>query len=154
MIFLVLACGGQPDDSGLPPVCEDAAPLLEVAQRGDYGEMTDGADVMYGHPPQGGAPFSPFRFRITGLVQPETGYVVTVEAYEDEELLGESTYHHRFLCADVGEHDGTLVASEVHLRYTGWSLDELEDRSARFDVVVEGVDDALTDSFAGTLRRE
>jgi len=135
---LALACAPDPE----PPPCEDlAAPELQLTPAGvEFGAFVDGGPLLYGTPPQGGAPYSPFNARAAGLVDLDEGAHVEMWAVDaqDGAELGSAGYDLRFVCANVGEAAGWWVGSELHLRFDGWELDELEGRVA--EVVVEVAD--------------
>ena len=74
--------------AGCAPVtqapCEAVAdPGLELAPAGvPFEDASSGDPVLFGSPPQGGAPYTPLHARATGLVSPDRG--VTVTLYIDE----------------------------------------------------------------------
>lgn len=98
---------------------------------GDFGDLVSGGTLWFGNPPQGGAPYSPFRLRILGDVAFGDGVFVEMTAADPNGV--ELAYTSLFLglaCANVGESEGMWVGSEAHMRYDGFSLDALDDRVA------------------------
>lgn len=148
-LLLLVACVDAPTE--LPP-CETVGdPDLEVAPSDlDFGAFTDGDPLYYGTPPQGGAPYSPFHARATGLAGLDDGAVVDLSAVDrdDGAALGAITYDVRFVCANVGASAGTWVGSDLHLRFEGWALEDLAGRRAELTVEVS---DLAGTSVAATL---
>ena len=132
---------GDPNDE--PECGPGGVPSLEVAQGAlEFGAVIDGVDIVYGRPPQGGAPYAPFRLRMAGMAYEDDAIEVVMLATEvgTDVELGTGSFDQRFICSNVGESEGYLVGSELHMRFPGWSLDDLRDRSAN---VVVTVTDAL-----------
>jgi hypothetical protein len=141
VLGLTVACEGEPGPT--PLACASGAPILELATRDvGFGELEEGAAIECGIPPQGGAPYSAFTIRAAGIDQTETGMSVELTAYDADtgEELGTADYQQRMICANAGKSAGYWVSSEVHLRYNGWTLEELEGRSAEFVTRVIGLD--------------
>jgi len=137
LVWLVVGCGDAPavdtgpDSQGTCPILAD--PTCDVRQ---VDTVEDGAAVMFGTPPQGGAPYAPFTLRFRGLDQAVDGLDIRMLATDEQtgEILGDSSYHQWLACANVGEHAGWLVGPEFHLRFAGWELDELDGRETLFEV--------------------
>lgn len=131
-------------------------PWLEFAQEvGAYGELTDGDDVHYGHPPQGGAPYAPFRLRVRGLFTGEPASLVTVSGADpgSGEEMGAVEVRQMFICSNTGDNLNYHVSAEVHMRFFGLSLDELEDRPIDLTLRVEDMDGAAVEAeVSGVLR--
>ena len=141
LLGLGTACEVEPEPT--PLACAAGEPTLELATRDvSFGDLESGADIECGIPPQGGAPYSAFLIRAAGIDQAETGMVVELVAYDAEtgEELGSADYQQRMVCANAGKSAGYWVSSEVHLRYNGWLLEELEGRTAEFVTRVTGLD--------------
>jgi len=98
-------------------------------------------EVLYGTPPQGGAPYAPFTLRFSGLDQPDEGLLISMTAVDTitGEVLADNEYGQWLACANVGDHAGWLVGPEFHLRFFGYELEELEGRTAEFIVVATDV---------------
>jgi hypothetical protein len=137
---------GPTTDDGLPPgPCESDRTRVEVAPpNGDFGDLDQGGALWCGNPPQGGAPYSPFRVRIEGPEAYEDGVTVVMDAVDadDGTALGHTEVALGLACANVGESAGKWVGSEAHLRYDGWNLDELDGRSATLTFRAEAMGDA------------
>ena len=161
MLLTLAACGdgGTSQDTGAPAgLCEATNdPLLELAQYGPYGELDDGADCLFGHPPQGGAPYAPFSLRISGMDQDDLGMDVQMTATDADsgEILGTGDYLQRFICSNVGDNDGKFVGADLHMRFYGWELSELEGRTADVLISVSNDNgDRVEAGFQGLLIRE
>lgn len=132
------ACGGS--DPG--PPCQEASDRAVdlVPADVEWGAFNDGDDLPYGNPPQGGAPYSPFRVRVGGLARLSESAHVTLSATDqaDGTPLGDIAYDMRFTCANVGDSAGMWMAPDVHLRFEGKTLDDLAGRQA--EVTVEVID--------------
>ncbi|MCB9664318.1 MAG: hypothetical protein H6732_09405 [Alphaproteobacteria bacterium] len=115
-----------------------AQPALEFdIELGDHG-MVDGAEVPYGTPPQGGAPYTPFQLRVKAALEVTQRVDVTVRVTEEGTgtLLGEVVQPQAFFCANTGVHQGWRYGGEVHARYSGWRLPDLEGRAVEVTVEV------------------
>ncbi len=160
ILLTLAACGdGEGEDTAIDPSTCKASnnPTLELAQYGPYGELSDGADFVYGHPPQGGAPYAPFSLRISGIEQGDMGMAIEMLATDSSsgEELGTGEYMQRFICSNVGDNSGKFVGADLHMRFYGWELDDLEGRTS--DVTISASNDAgdrLETSFQGILIRE
>ena len=125
------ACAEEP---GLELACDAPRVEVEVAPPyGDFGDLRDGDDLFCGSPPQGGAPYTPLRFRAVGPEVLGDGVDVRVTAVDadTDEVLGDTQLSFGVVCANAGDSAGYWTGSEVHLRYDGWELPELEGRRAR-----------------------
>jgi hypothetical protein len=125
------ACAEEPT---LELAC--AAPEVEIEiapPSGDFGDLHDGDDLFCGSPPQGGAPYTPLRFRAVGPEVLGDGVDVRVTAVDvdTEEVLGDTQLTFGVVCANAGDSAGYWTGSEVHLRYDGWELPDLQGRRAR-----------------------
>jgi hypothetical protein len=152
MILALLACA--PDPIEQTPCEQEGHPGLQLAPSDlDFGDFEDGDPLMYGTPPQGGAPYSPFHARASGLDGLDETTVVNIRAVDldDGEELGDISYDVRFVCANVGDAAGSWVGSDLHLRFEGWSLEDLKGRSTEVTMTVTapGGDeaDAALDGF-------
>jgi hypothetical protein len=134
----LVGCTGEPPTTGFPPgPCESAVARVEVAPPdGDFGDLADGDALWCGNPPQGGAPYTPFRLRIGGPEGWEDGVEIEMSAVDlaSGEDLAWTSLTLGLACANVGESAGMWVGSEAHMRYNGWNLDELEGREAEVTV--------------------
>lgn len=139
--WLGVAACGQP--AVAPPCQEPSDPTVDLVPADvAWGEFTDGDDVLYGNPPQGGAPYAPFRVRIGGVPGLDEAAAVSVRAIDvaDGASLGEVDYDLRFTCANVGDSAGIWMAPDVHARFFGWSLDDLAGRDATIEVEIANRD--------------
>ena len=139
------------EDTGSLPLTECAVPdavSLDLAQRDGFGILVDGAAISYGTPPQGGAPYAPFRLRTAGFEDTRDGLTVDMVATDGDTgaLLGEATYVHFVTCANVGDNAGHYVGGELHMRFPGFTLEELEGRPVEVTITVEDVFGANVDS--------
>ena len=159
LLGLVGCAEGAPDEKTrrpqeqLEPCSARDAPKLDLAQDGEYG-LRDGASVRYGHPPQGGPPFAPFRLRLDGIYGGDHGVEVVIEAFDaaDGSPIGDASLTHRFLCANAGPDADHLVAGEIHLRFWDETLESLEGREARIVARVEAVDGTFGEAaYTGPL---
>lgn len=136
-LLLLGACA----DGGDPAPCDalgDAG--LEVAPADvEFGAFTPGDPLLYGNPPQGGAPFSPFHARVTGVPDLDEGATLNLHAVDptDDALLGDTTYELRLVCANVGDSAGQWLGTDLHQRFDGWSLDDLAGRTMHLTLTVE-----------------
>lgn len=134
------ACAGtgEPPDPPLPshPCDTDQAELGVAPPDGDFGGLSDGGALWCGNPPQGGAPYSPFRIRVAGPEALADGVYVEMIAVDADEgvELAYTDLTMGLTCANVGDSAGFWVGSEAHMRYYGWGLEELDGRTA--DVTV------------------
>lgn len=151
------ACGApEPHDTGAEPSepgC-DAPPLrMQIAHLDSgFGEPADGGAIGYGWPPQGGAPYAPFDVRFSGLGTHEALVEMRAVGVDDGVELGSAEYLQRFICANTGESEGWYVTSELHMRFFGFTLEELDGRVADMSVRVAGVDGEVAEvGFRGTL---
>jgi hypothetical protein len=141
--LLLAACVEEPPPPPLHP-CEQGEAVVEATPaRGAWGDLHDGGTLWCGNPPQGGAPYSPFRVRMTG---PEAvGEGIELELVAVEEGTGvELAYTALTMgltCANVGENVGYWVGSEAHMRYTGFGLEELEGRQAELQIRATAISD-------------
>lgn len=138
--LVVAACdgGSGTDDTGFSPFpCATPEVGLEVAPPdGGYGDLSLGGDLWVGLPPQGGAPYTPLRLRVSGPGAFYDGVNVDIDVTEEGTLLAETSLPMRLVCANVGENAGHWVGAEVHLRWFGLALDELAARNVRVTVSV------------------
>lgn len=147
LLGLAGACtdGGPPGDGPDPtdPCAHTGAAALELGQRlSTEGVATDGGDVGYGQPPQGGAPFTPYEIRLKAdLGEAELPLRMNAwgEAHErgTGELLGDVEQPSAFFCSNTGVHEGWLYGGEVHVRFWGWALEDLEGKDVDITVGVD-----------------
>ena len=155
----LLACEEPPpDDPPDPGECAlDAGeePVVELSHYfSPYGDI--GETIYCGIPPQGGAPYSPFGVRLRGLDLDADDGTVTVAMRATDvdtgELVGTADYTERFLCSNVGDNEGYWVGAELHLRYFGYELTDLDTRVIRLEVEATSVGgDVLTTAVIGAL---
>jgi len=151
---LLVGCDEEPPD--FRTACEQGEKLSEFALGdGHYGATLEGADIDCGIPPQGGAPYTPYQLRIGGLDQDSEGLTVRMESVDIHtgEALGEIEYVQRFICSNVGESEGYLVTSELHMRYPGYTLEELDGRETEVTLEATNADgDSVVTGIIGFLR--
>lgn len=143
-----------PTDTDGTGLCPAEDPAWAELSQGDGWGLDDGALVSFGIPPQGGAPFAPFLVRLHGAPPSPDGYLVEMEAFDHtlEQSVGEGSYNQRFVCANVGENEGTRIASEFHMRFFGWESADLADHPVTITIDVTPVEGStVTASFDGTL---
>lgn len=148
-LVLVAGCAGTSPQTPCEVVGD---PLVEVVPvETAFGSFTAGDDLWYGTPPQGGAPYTPLRARVSGLDDVASGVTLSLHGVDDDtgDVLGDVAYDTRLVCANVGDSAGTWLASDVHFRYFGWELVDLIGRMATITLTVtstsgESVDADLT----------
>lgn len=136
ILALLLACG-----EAAYPCAGTGDPGLDVVPAGlAFDGFVDGEPLPYGNPPQGGAPYAPLRVRVAGLADLDLGVHLDVIATDADEgtALGGASLDTRLVCANVGDSAGMWTGADVHLRFPGWSLDDLEGRTA--EVVLTAAD--------------
>jgi hypothetical protein len=155
---VLLGCGADKGpksvDSATAEGCAGEAEL-SLAQLEGYG-LTEGDPILFGNPPQGGAPYAPYRLRLLGLPGATDGVGVRLVATEPSTgtELGSAELMHRFLCSNAGPDAGYFVAPEVHLRFWSFGLDELDGREATLEATVVGADGAeVSARYTGPLQR-
>ena len=148
LLAALVGCAAAPegDDAPEPPVhpCDSDVGRLDVAPpNGEFGELVDGGALWFGNPPQGGAPYSPFRLRILGDLAFGDGVSVEMMASDpsDGSELAYTTLAMGVACANVGESAGMWVGSEAHMRYDGFSLNALDGRAAEIKLRATAVSD-------------
>ncbi|MEM6926686.1 MAG: hypothetical protein AAF602_07155 [Myxococcota bacterium] len=139
MYGLIALIGCDPGDPISAHPCATDEMGVEVAPPdGDYGDLEAGGAFWVGIPPQGGAPYTPFRVRISGPDAMFDGVDVEVRVTEGDALVAENVVPKGLTCANVGENAGRWVGSEVHLRYYGLELAELDGRDVEVEVTIVG----------------
>lgn len=124
------------------PCAHDGDRLDIAPPDAEYGDLVDGATVWCGNPPQGGAPYTPFRVRAWGPEALADGIALELSAASPDGVeLAYTELTMGLTCANVGDSEGFWVGAEAHMRYNGWTLDELDGLDAT--VVVRA--HALTD---------
>ena len=116
---------------------------LDVVPAGmGFDEWSSGEALVAAIPPQGGAPYTPLRARVSGLVDPGIGVTVRVSGIDpdDGSEFGQIDYDTRLVCANVGDSAGSWLAADVHFRYFEWELSELDGRQAEITFEVEDGD--------------
>jgi hypothetical protein len=119
------------------------------------GQMVDGDAISVGIPPQGGAPYAPFQVRTQmWLSDPSARVPATATATEIStgEVIGSVEQTQAFFCSNTGVHDGWLYGGEIHVRFWGITLDNLEGREVEvvIEITPEG-EDPITAQASGTL---
>lgn len=153
-VALLVGLSGCTDTPEAP--CEsDADPSVQVVPAGSgFDEWVAGDGLVAATPPQGGAPYTPLRARVTGLVDPQLGVTLSLTGVDpsDESIYGEISYDTRLICANVGESAGQWLAADVHYRYFDWELGELDGREALISFSVEDLHgNVVESSIGGTL---
>ncbi len=152
-----LVCGVFAGCTSSPEApCEsDEDPSVQVVPAGlGFDEWLDGDPLVAATPPQGGAPYTPLRARVTGLVDPQIGVTLSLSGVDpsDGSEYGEISYDTRLICANVGESAGLWLAADVHYRYFEWELGELDGREAEISFSVEDLHgNVVESSIGGTL---
>ncbi len=125
----------------LHPCHADRSEVDATFARGTFGEL-EGGELWCGHPPQGGAPYSPLQIRLRGPEAWSEGMLLEMIAAdpEDGSELAYTDLTAGLICANVGDNEGFWVSSEAHMRYDGWSLEELAGRSAELTVRASSMD--------------
>ncbi|MEZ4235332.1 MAG: hypothetical protein R3F59_04065 [Myxococcota bacterium] len=151
---LMAACAPPPETTTTDPFehpCATDAGRLDLAPPGgDFGDITPDGPLWCGNPPQGGAPYTPFRVRVRGPEAFKEGVALEMVA-SDVQTGEELAYTELTLgltCANVGESAGFWVGSEAHMRYDGWGLDELDGRTAAITVTGTAISDASVEVVA------
>ena len=133
---LCLAC----TDPQVAPCEAIDDPFIDVVPAGmDFDAWESGDELVSAIPPQGGAPYTPLRARVGGLVDPELGVTLRVTGRDPstDEEYGTLDNPSRLVCANVGDSAGTWLAADVHFRYFNWELSELDGREAEITFEVE-----------------
>lgn len=134
------AWGGCVEEPDFVPACVADRTTVEVAPPdGDFGTLHPGDPLFCGTPPQGGAPYTPWRFRFTGPASAADGVLahVTATDRDTDELLGDTAVALGVVCANAGTSAGWFTAAEVHLRYEGHTVGDLDGRAAEIRFAVE-----------------
>ena len=152
ILALWLGCG-----EAAYPCAGIGAPGLDVVPVGlAFDGFVDGEPLPYGNPPQGGAPYAPLRVRVSGLEGLDVGVHLEATATDadDGAFLGEASLDTRLVCANVGDSAGMWTGADVHLRFPGWSLEDLAGRSAEVEVTATDLEGAAVDAvLVGLLQR-
>lgn len=154
--LLAVACDDAPDlPEPEPPDCQaEGEPVLELGRDlGREGPLTGPAALDYGHPPQGGAPYLPLELRARGPLVPGLRVPVLAEATgPDGEILGDADVGTVFLCSNTGPHAGWWFGGEIHVRFWGRALEDLEGLPVDVRFTVEPPDDPpFSAEVRGTL---
>ncbi len=150
--FLVTGVFAGCTSSPEAPCESDEDPSVQVVPAGlGFDEWMAGDALVAATPPQGGAPYTPLRARVTGLVDPQIGVTLSLSGVDpsDGSEYGEITYDTRLICANVGESAGLWLAADVHYRYFDWELDELDGRQAEISFSVEDLHGNVVESTIG-----
>lgn len=141
VLLAFVACDEPEPEPPLPTgpcAPADGVEVMEFAQNLGEGPMADGDAVSYGTPPQGGAPYAPFQLRMqSSLAAGERVPLeaVAIEVATDMEI-GRVEQTQSFLCANTGVHEGWLWGTEVHVRFPGIPLEDLDGREVRFEIAL------------------
>jgi hypothetical protein len=135
-LLLLVACEPTAPEPILGP-CEigpDELKSVELSHYGDYGAI--GSVIYCGIPPQGGAAYAPFGVRILGIAPDDLGIDLTMVAIDVDtgEEVGSGDYIHQMVCSNVGDSEGHWVGAELHMRFYGYELDDLHDRTVTVTV--------------------
>lgn len=145
------ACAPPPPVDTAEPGCGSGPPTLELAQTDTPFGLADGDALFCGTPPQGGAPYAPFRLRVRGISDLDAPWVEIAVRDPDDVVLGEAAQAHGFLCANAGNDAGWWVASEVHARFAGLELGDLDGRALQVDVTVDAAGTRLEAGYEGVV---
>ena len=150
--WLLLGCPGETE--GAP--CEVAGePVMEVAPANiQFGAFVAGDSLYYGYPPQGGALYSPFHARVTGVGNLDEGAIITIAGTDptDGTVIAETEYEMRLLCANVEDNAGQWLGSDLHLRFGDQTYEGLDGLPLALTLSIENLDgDSVTASLEGIL---
>lgn len=152
LLIVLAACAAPPEPAPCDAVGE---PGLEAAPADvEFGDFSTGDAFLYGTPPQGGSPFSPFHARVSGVSDLDEGASINLHAVDASEdtLLGDTTYELRLVCANVGESSGQWLGTDLHQRFDGWALEDLAARTMRLTLTVTNqAGDEVETSLEGVL---
>ena len=150
---LGVGCKAPPTPVDPGTCAESEDPVVELSQ-GDAWVIEDGTPVQFGIPPQGGAPYAPFEIRLRGMPFADD-YAVVLEAtrVSDQLLIGTGDYVQRFVCANVGENQGTRYTPELHMRFFTFEPPDLEGDTVDVEITVTPADggEAASARFRGEL---
>lgn len=135
-VFLLACKQPTPTPPGSCPVADD--PYAELSQ-GEEWVPQDGTPVQFGIPPQGGAPYAPFEIRMIGMPSSDS-YTVDLSAVDDGVEIGTESYEQRFVCANVGENQGTRYTPELHMRFYGYEPPEIDGHEVEVTVTITSED--------------
>jgi hypothetical protein len=139
--LLVLSCCGSEEPRDDLPLCRlSDAPELSVGHGvWTFGAIPATADLAYADAPQGGPPFSEFRFRAVGLDAGLAPLRVSMETRRttDDTVVGAADYEQKFLCANTGADRGTLQGPALHMRFPDTVSDGLDGAGVRMTFVFE-----------------
>jgi hypothetical protein len=138
-----LACGSptpvDPTDTDIPG-CFDGSGGIKLSQDPAHidDQLVDDA-LLFGTPPQGGAPYAPLYVRMQGLSAAQSvHFEITCSDLDDAEVLGISTYDQPMLCANAGPYARWVVGPSLHLRFgtadAPISLESLDGRRAELSL--------------------
>ena len=140
MWLWLLACAEGGDEAP----CEAlGSPSVEIAPAEiDFGAFEAGAPLYVGHPPQGGALYSPFHARVEGLADLDLGTRILLTGTDpaNDTVIAETEYEQRLVCANVGESAGQWLGADLHLRFGDWTVEALAGRPMTLTLAVEGLD--------------
>ena len=138
-VAVLAACaptGPGPGELPTHPCASESSGIEVAPPDGDFGDLAEGGSLWCGNPPQGGAPYTPFRIRLDGPEALENGVYIEMIATDlsDGSELAYTDLTMGLTCANVGESAGSWVGSEAHMRYYGQELLDLQGREAEITV--------------------
>lgn len=159
LLLLLTSCAAdvsdRVDDTGVPPnsPCPPAVEATLDLAHADEPWGIEGAELGCGIPPQGGAPYTRVRVRVHGTRAVANGAEIDIVATDAAtgELLGGANRTAGFVCANVGDNADHWVTSEVHLRYDGFSVDDLLGREVELSATVSAGTSTATAHGHGVL---
>lgn len=139
LVGVVLAgCGPEavPDDEDTDGCAADASELRLGQDVVGEGAHAVGEPLNYGRPPQGGAPYLPIQLMLRGPVaEGVPRWLTEASVAEGGVVLGSLAQSQAWLCSNTGPIEGWRYGGEVHLRFDGRSLEELE--GVEVEVVID-----------------
>ena len=159
-LMVLAACEPGSETDPEPPVVDCAwagEPELQAGIDLAVGPAGEDDTIPYGNPPQGGAPYAPYQLRAHMAFDPEgplPRWALEGEAVERETgaVIGAVVQPQTFFCSNTGPHQGWMYGGEIHLRFPGIALVDLEGKAidVRFEATTAD-GEVLEATGGGTL---